>query len=952
MRNAIIIQTIILALNISGFHLMNGRSHPELDWKQLETENLTIVYHDPLRDYAESSAAIAEEAYRQLSKSYGISPDKKVKIYISDQDDITNGYCMLSDHIAIWVGQNDFVSHFTGNEKWLRKVIAHEMSHYFMHCALKSWLDNFIPTGGPRELNEGYAMYFSGEKWGYGRSDAELRRGVFDDNLSMRDKRGYHYTVSFAMVRYLAHFHGEEKLRELLEYRDFMGLYDFREAFKEVYGMRYEKFREQWRRHVYTYYYGKAYEDRELVDSETEPNTYSINGIRELEIPWHTISDVAVEGNKIVLFGRKYKNQHYSDLTFATLNGDSLEKDKLVLDEPRDLLKAGGINNFDLSSNGNYTVYSRHQRAEHGSIRKVIYRMDNRTGREKRIGRGGLARVANSGDVYYHYYSSEGSRFMLKRAGGEAEEIKVLCDNCQVGDFVINSESGKIAYSLFDEKSRFYLVIFDAAAGKTEYREETPQLAGDIIWQNGSIYFTMESGDEYRNRFFAFDPDSRVMEEYATPVFNIRPAAVTALDSGEVELMVMAQIHKMKETPGLVQLKPLRESEGIVEEDTETNFYNGWMRKANQHQIESDPPPAEIVSEGDYHSIKHISPLFTLPLFYNNGFSLSTLIMDPLFKHQFLATAYSDYDFDMDRSWYLFSYINNSFTPSLNFSTSQYEWPSDIYNEKIYYQRIRTHSFMASFPADFIRVPFSRLDYSLGLKYTELELDEDVPDEQFESGSDLSVTAGTSFRYDLPVRNSSIHPVKHLEVDYSIEGADENAGMNHSYSRHSAAVRLGYAPFYESSGNDRITLINKTMYLWQNGEQFYQNRPCIDSYENIPIADLFENRAFIRGNEERLFGDELFSNNLELWMKIAPGIINDLLPEIAQSSYLGLGSFLDYSFINDGGDRTTIKTYGFELKTVLTLFSFRTVHRLGRAYHLESGDYLGTYYQAGIPLLF
>jgi len=951
MRNLIIIPTIILALNMSGFYTINNRSHPELDWKQLETANTIIIYHLPLRKYAEKAAAIAEATYNQLSKSYDIKPDNKVKIYISDQDDIVNAYCMMSDHIAIWVGQNDFLPYFTGNEKWLRKAIGHEMSHYFMHSSLKSWLNIFIPTNGPSEINEGYAMYFSGEKWGYGRSDAHLRRAVLDDNLNVNSKNGYHYAVSFAMVRYLADFYGEEKLTELIKYRDFMGLYDFNEAFEEVYDRSFKDFREEWRRYIYTYYYGIAYEDRDLISTENETNPYSINGIQRLGNKWHTLEKVLVRDDKILLLGEKFENQKYSNLTFAALNKDSLQKKKLVLDNPSELIKTNYILDLTLSHGANYTAYSRYQRAENGSIRKVIYRIDNRTGEKEMIGRGSRAQVSDNGDVYFHQFSTGGSRFMLK-GKSEEKEILRLCDNCQAGGFVVNSASSRIAYSIFDQNSKFYLVIYDLTSGTIEYSIETPHIARNIIWQKDEIYFTVESDDDYRKRFLALDPESKMLDEYITPVFNISPVSIKRIDNNELELLVMAQLDRDELTLGIVRLRPLETREEIKRENIETNFYNSWTRKVNEHRIDPDPSPAEIISEGDYHSLGHISYIYAFPLFFKEGFSLSTWLRDPLGKHKFFILGYSDYDFNMDKSWYYLSYTNNNFTPSLTFSTSQYEWPSDIYNEKIYYQRIRTHRFSARFPVNFISNPFCRLNYSLGLKYTELELDEDVPDTRFEEGSDISITAGASFLYDLPVKNSYIHPVKQLELNYSAEGAHEDAGMKNSFIRNRAAVRLGYAPFYEMSGNDGITLINKTVYIWQNGQRFYQYKPSIDRFENIPVKGLIENRIYIRGNENRLFGDELFSNNLELWLKYPPEIINDFLPQIIQSSYLGLGTFLDYSFITDNGEKTTIKTYGFEIKAALDIFGISTVHRLGWAYGLEEKDYLSAYYQAAVPFYF
>ena len=83
---------IVFSSQIFGFYAFNRRNHPELDWKEVQSENVTIVYHDPLSETAQEALQVAEASYQSLSQSYDLELDEKVKIFISNQDDITNGF--------------------------------------------------------------------------------------------------------------------------------------------------------------------------------------------------------------------------------------------------------------------------------------------------------------------------------------------------------------------------------------------------------------------------------------------------------------------------------------------------------------------------------------------------------------------------------------------------------------------------------------------------------------------------------------------------------------------------------------------------------------------------------------------------------------------------------------------------------------------------------------------
>ena len=123
-----------------GFRSTNGRNHPELDWQVAETAHFRIAYPAHLSGIEVEAAAIAEASYAALSANLGVTFDRKIRLYLSDEDEIANGFAMpLGNGISnIWVHANDVAAQWTGREKWLRKVIAHELAHIFHYRAVRS----------------------------------------------------------------------------------------------------------------------------------------------------------------------------------------------------------------------------------------------------------------------------------------------------------------------------------------------------------------------------------------------------------------------------------------------------------------------------------------------------------------------------------------------------------------------------------------------------------------------------------------------------------------------------------------------------------------------------------------------------------------------------------------------------------------------------------------------
>ena len=958
MNKILLLLLTVFAFNLSGFTMLNQRSHPELDWKQLETENIIIVYHQPFRETALQTAAIAEETFNKLSKSYKIKLNKKIKIYISDQDDIVNGYTFLTDHIVLWISQNDFIHIFTGKEKWIRKVVSHEMSHFFMYSKIGSWLDNFYPYSAitfPRDFSEGYAMYYSGEEWGYGREDAELRKGVFANDLSLESSRGYFYTTGFSMIKYLSSLYGEDKLQQLLEQKDKYGLYDFEEAFKEVYKEDLIDFKDRWRRYIYTYYYGEAYNMKDKISATDSCSSYSINGLSTIKSDWFRIDKAVVKGENVLLYGKKNKNQHYFDLYYGKLNGDSLKLKKLSLDDKRELLKTDRIIDLDLSHNGKFVTYSKYSRAEFGSIRKKIYTIKTNTGEQDFRQKGNHSVITNGGDIYFHKYDRGGSRILLNDNSGNTVEVLRFDDDTQIGNLVLNDDETKLAYSKFDSNSEFFIDIYDLKQKKIVRSLKTAFIARKMIWLGGNLSFSVESAKDFRTGFSLLNIKSGKLEEYETPAFNIEPIAVLNREP-ELELLTFGAVNRKDSPLGIVKLIRIKESgEKLTQKKLPANHYTKWISTEYKNKISSEVENPEIISEKGYNSFMNLTLLAALPIPFDDGMAITTIAMDPLGKHTITVAGYSSYDLDMDEAWYTAGYVNRSFYPVVSLNYAQFKWFAGMENEKVYYQDLKKLMVDIKFPVDYIKKPFWFLNYSFAFEYTDAEMTDNSLDAPtlFEDGNGMSLGAKVSGGFDLPYLNHLFHPIKKVELAYQIFGAEKKIGMDHSFNHHLFNIKLGYAPLYDFSGIDYFTLVSNSRYEWQNGKYFVQDQPGIDKYENIPVEGLISNKTFVRGNQETLNGDQLFTSNSELWLKLPEAHLDKLeffFPQILKPNYLGVAAFLDYSSLKTDGFSKEIKSFGWEVKAVINLLGIPTVHRLGEAYDLKTKDKLGIYYQAAIPL--
>lgn len=233
-------------------------SHPELQWKTIETEHFLIHYHDGEERTGREVAYVAEQVYKPITDLYQHQPDQKVSIVLRDYDDYSNGASYFYDNkIVIWASNLDY--ELRGAHPWLQNVVAHEFTHIVqIQTAMKlgrkvpgiyfQWLGYeaerrpdvlygypnvlvsyplsafVVPSWfaeGVAQLNNPHLQY---DTWDSHR-DMILRMYMLEGKpLSWEEMAVFgktslgnesSYNAGFSIVRYIAQKYGADKLREI-----------------------------------------------------------------------------------------------------------------------------------------------------------------------------------------------------------------------------------------------------------------------------------------------------------------------------------------------------------------------------------------------------------------------------------------------------------------------------------------------------------------------------------------------------------------------------------------------------------------------------------------------------------------------------------------------------------------------------------------------------------------
>ena len=954
-----------------GFNSFNGRNHPYLQWKVAETAHFKIIYPEQISGLQQKAAAIAEESYRVLSQNLDVSFDKKIRIYLTDSDEINNGFAVPfgNGHTNIWVNLNDYIDIWTGREKWLRKVIAHELAHIFHFKAIESnmGLWQFVVADPlPRFFTEGLAQYQT-EKWDSQRGDRWLRMAVFDDMLNYNDGRSVYntrlmYAIGNSQVRYFAEQYGDSALAGLLDTRksflNFWEFHDFQHAFRTTTGDSYDKFEDKWRKHVNVYYNTLASQlervDSLQTDAESLPGTY--------------------------FFDVKY-NPANSQVAVLSIPSARRPFRQLILSKNGEngfnrILADGNLNaDISWSSDGDKIVYSRLSRGKNSSLLNDIFLFDLNQNREIRItnSRRAISPVFSDEENSIAYIvNEEGTGNIFRRDLNSGEETKITdySGDVQLHGLVRNKKRNELVVVRFDAQGNRNLVVIDEESlsekviddGLTDNRMP-------VISPDGQKMAFTSLRDEVPNVFiydFQKSETQRVSNLFTgAEVFDWVPAS----DSLPERLVIKASETKMEESIFLIDPKRnITADVGI----TIPKAYSSWRKQSPVKEIPAfiEPDGNLITSDYSYQSFKNLTHAASIALpFYAGddywGIFGSTNWIEPLGKHLISGTGLVSFG-DLDNSYGILNYVNNQLRPSVIFSAFRIPGEARFYSDRFLIEQLSGGDITVSWPFDISGKPFRDDRLNIRFRYAETDPFQSrkfsdtfaAPAPLKAEKAELRLGWRTSFMK--PGRNNAIHPLEGFGYKLLFSGAEKIAGSDVDY----ATLDASAFKILPSIGNQRVYLYGR--FQAQFGNPVPQDFIGLSRFEKIEV-DLPDEISFIQSNQldrvrgyrEFVAGNRVVFGSVEYRIPFLPSLQTRILDSIVFGG-TSIALFGDAGVVWEArridGSQSTEERYGFgvELKNRLNLFGLDIGHAVGIAQkydELFSGSKYDSYYRvkASVP---
>lgn len=697
----------------TGAWMMSGRSHPELKWRTLETKNFDIHYHEDIQDIALKGASIAEQIRPTLMKQMGLNTLQRLDIVFTTEDEILNGFAMQSNNTIIWVDQND-AALWAGDEKWLRSVLAHEMQHLIFFNTVKTWLPEPMSTlvsGVPGWFVEGIAEYYT-ERWRPFRFDISHKGHVIRNTVHKIEDP---HNDGFSKCLYMAERFGDSTITEILNYRNKVGLLDFKASFKKYTGIELKQFNEDWRRHMNTFYYGQRAQKERIED---------IGEVHKLPLKRVLNFDYFPDSLRIAMIGFLSKGQRDLSLVIATRDtakerkewerrrkkaGKKEESPKKV--KPIWQLKEldygifGEITmNLDVSPDGQSIVYTKYRYGEKQSLVFDIMKLDVESNKKTFLTSSMRSNYPvfspdNKKILFIAHNNSTTQLYIMDQDGSNSKQISENIGDVQILTPVWSPDGESVAYAQSDTDGFMDIHIMDLES--SEIKQITKSSESDFwpIWhpRGDKISYTGMYG--YTPNLYTYNiisgetiQNTDVGDAVIGGKWNNRTSTITAFTLNTVD------------SSRIVEISPSR-----IAKKTSLIInpaYSSWRTKRPDNSLNSIVPNKKVNVKNDkpYKFYKNISHLgtFILPdlesFFYNSAFT------DGLGRHIFGVAYATDYD---SINATMFQYINNTGFPFGGFFGLNYY--NDFYFQFQFYNRdymplIETFdgiSFWGEFPYNF-----------------------------------------------------------------------------------------------------------------------------------------------------------------------------------------------------------------------------------------------------------
>ncbi|MDZ4698447.1 MAG: hypothetical protein SH809_01970 [Rhodothermales bacterium] len=935
-----------------GFQIFNGRNHPELKWQVAETAHFLIMYPRHLAGIEAEAAPIAEATYAALSSNLGVTFDQKIRIYLSDEDEILNGFAVRigNGYTNIWVHVNDVATTWSGQTKWLRTVLSHELAHLFHYRAVKGSLgfaDIFFGDPLPGFWTEGLAQYQT-ERWDAYRGDQWLRTAVLDDRLSYEDGRSLYngrllYASGNAQLRFFAEQYGDSALADMLAHRKkaFFGritVHDFYTAFEETTDKTYREFFDDWRRHMNVYYNTLAGQ-MENIDSL---------GVDPLALPGQYLYDV------------RYSPDTTRVAVLSVLSVRRPVRRLYVIDtkkKTRTIAAEGSIDGpVSWSPDGQTIAFARTVRGARGSLLSDLFtvRADGKK----------LRRLTNSRRASSPAFSPDGRQlafigsdagtaniFLLDLASGREQQLTSFEGDVQIGSLAWHPFQPKIAFARFDAEGRRDIQIIDIDARTIAPATDGQHEDHGPVWSPDGDQLAYTSLRDRVPNVFAVDLASGAHRRVTHLVAGARVHQWIQPDSLHPAGRLVATAASSKEREEAYRIdadRPVFTGEPVV-----PPAYAAWTVHEPPAIVPARiaPDPTLIIGRSRYHSLRNLTHVASIALPYYNaaddwGVAGLTSWTEPLGKHLFALTGSLSIPTPFANSFVLASYVNNQLVPSITLNGYSLLPSVQAYGDTYLADGLSGGDVSVDWPLDIGIQPYTATRFEARLRY--LRFDPLNPDE-FEASSLLPTPAEgeqADLRLSLtrkrlrPYADNLIHPIDGHGIRLEATAGARVLGADTRFVRGDASAfavlpALGLSRLYVYAHGQLIL-----------GDVLPQHRVGFARYDDVQITApevgllAFVDANRVRGYREFVLGNRLAFGTVEYRMPIAPSLQTTVLGFVSLGATT-LALFADGGMVWEDRVRQARRLgVGAEVKNALVLGGVLTIaHAVGIG---QPYDVLGT----------
>ena len=858
---------LLLFPNILHAQLLGitGANHPELHWKQFETDHFVLVYHQGLDSIVRIAAPIAEEVYHVVTTNLQTALPEKIRIYFSDNDEERNAFTFGDEYIFIWMrgilDDNLFSLRSSGTSKWLRTVITHEFTHITIARATRTWSDIFFPAVDekvPRWFNEGMARYMEPDGWTPD-LDIPLRVAAVSSKLDLGSNDEFLsgtllYEGGQSLVRYIAASYGDSALVKILKYRS-KGLfpYNFEDAVRAATKHSLDEIYKEWHK-VLNVYYNTEYGQKEDIEDVAR------------KIPTHLAiveaARLAPDGKRIAILGKRTEEEGTKLFVIAN---DTGAEPKLLTGEP-------GIEPFlSWSPDGKYLLFSKIRFGKHGDLIYDLYRYNAKSG--------AMHRISSNERLEYPDFSPDGKTIVAAQFFRSGSDLVLLDidgsnlrkltdfhdDNVQVYSPRWSPDGKRIAFSIFRKNGMRDIAVVDIASHAISYLTNDSINDRYPIWSprgDSIVFLSFKNGlpNLYSLSASGLDGRSGFYERELTDVAS----NILAWDISKDSILVSSFTGRNS-----VQLFWIAAHRSVVTSIPAIPVekkYTAWrsIRWPLITRSADSLPPAIVTGPYAYNSLAHIRPLLFLPIIGTDidhdgaeGAQLGAfaLLGDEMQKH--LLQAFAWYGDASKTFSYGAEYENNQLLPTISVGGADVLQFRDVIQDVAYYENSKSLNLGLTFT---LHTPNSLQDlHNIFVGGERNDLEPWNPS-QF-AGVDSNQRPIAARLLDLGVLYSYLSPL--FQVGVAAFHSDKSLASDLTRTQLRASLHKEFA-FGEDIHNELAILLHGAADLGDELPQDFLGFYKYDAFEGgFNLASLHE-RDRLRGIRRYIYGNRLLSGSLEI----------------------------------------------------------------------------------------